>query len=255
MKKRRVLGQHLLRKTELLDKIIEHSEISRNSTVLEIGTGEGYLTEKLCSISRKVISIEIDKRLFEIAEKRLNQFKNLELILGDFLENERQFDILVSNLPYSKSSKFIEWLCKKNFDHALVTVQSEFANKLLSESGEHNYRSITVLSRYRFEIHKLFEIDSLDFTPPPKIRSTVLFLKPIPNRDCDKELIFLLKKIFSYRKRKVLTAMKIILKKDDLRLKMINKTFSDRILQQRVEKLTIDDAIYIAKVISGSKYE
>lgn len=152
----------------------------RNSEiVLEAGTGLGALTKDLCSHAGSVISYEVDRMFFERA--RSMQIENLELVNRDLFREQKnvEFDVFVSNLPYSKSREAFQWLATRKFDRAVVMVQKEFAEKLLAAPGEGNYRAITVIASYCFMIEPLFDVGTSAFEPRPKVKSTVLEIIPI----------------------------------------------------------------------------
>jgi 16S rRNA (adenine1518-N6/adenine1519-N6)-dimethyltransferase len=100
---------------------------------------------------------------------------NLELVNRDlFREKDIEFDVFVSNLPYSKSRDAFEWLAARKFDRAIVMVQKEFAEKLLAKPGEKNYRAITAIASYCFAMEPLLDVGADAFEPRPKVASTVL---------------------------------------------------------------------------------
>jgi 16S rRNA (adenine1518-N6/adenine1519-N6)-dimethyltransferase len=244
--KRKNLGQHLLIDEALLNKMAEFADISKKDTVFEFGSGTGNLTEILCNRAKKVISYEIDNRLYEIAKSRLSNFKNLNLINEDALKSKDNFNKLVSNIPYSKSSEFIEWLSKKDFDVAIVTLQKEFAEKLLSQPGSKHYRAISVIARSNFDIEPLMIVGREAFKPRPRVTSFVLSLKPKQNR-IDDSIIPYIKSLFSFRGKKAINAIKIICKKERKDYRKIFNKLGSEILQKRVEKLSIEESVRIAK--------
>ncbi len=253
MRKRHRLGQHLLRDPEVLDRIVQAAQVSKDDTVFEIGTGEGDLTERLCRYAGRVISAEIDGSLIEIAGQKLGKNRNLELIHCDGFIAERSFDILVSNIPYSKSRRFIEWLAGRRFKCAVVTVQREFADKVLAEPGVHNYRAVSVLAQSLFQVQRLFDVGRDAFDPPPKVSSTVLLFTPTDVGTVNRQTVSSLKTLFSFRGRRVSAAMKTIFKNDEERLNRVKEVYSDTLLNRRIESLTPDEALGMAKMLAGSK--
>ena len=255
MNKRQKLGQHLLKDSSILNNIVKASNIASGDTIFEIGTGEGDLTEKLCSSASKVISIEIDKHLFEKAKQRLKKYGNLELIQGDGFKINRSFDLLISNIPYSKSRKFIEWLAYQKFKCSVVTVQTEFAEKILAKPGLDNYKAISVLAQNLFQIQKLFEVRKEDFYPPPKVDSTAISLRPKREENVRPQTVSALKTLFSFRGRLVSSALKNIFKNDMKQFKRLAEIFGSTITQKRVEQLTSDEAFWIANMLAEISYE
>lgn len=243
---KRSLGQHLLIDKELLDGMVEFAGISEKDVVFEFGSGTGNLTEVLCNRAKKVISYEIDKDLYRTAKSRLSKFNNLDLIHGDALKSRHRFNKLVSNIPYSKSSEFTEWLSKKDFDKAIVTFQKEFAEKLLSQPSSRYYRAITIIARSSFEIEPLKIVDRKAFEPRPRVTSLMLSLKPKKDR-IDNSVIPCIKLLFSFRGKKVTNAVKMICKKEGRDYKSTFKKLDFEISQKRVERLTVEESVTIAK--------
>jgi len=115
MNRRRLLGQHFLVSESIAKSIVDHANITKKDTVLEIGTGRGILLPFLCQAAKKVISVETDKELYLSSLEKFESFSNLSLKHGDGFKLDLDFTIFVSNLPYSKSRKAIEWLAQKKF--------------------------------------------------------------------------------------------------------------------------------------------
>jgi len=228
MKRRRLFGQHFMLDKELLDKMVRLLNIGSEDVVFEIGTGRGELTERLANKAKKVITYEIDKELYEEAKKRLSNFKNVKVILGDAFKSRRSFDLLISNLPYSRSSDFINWLAKRKFKRALVTLQKEFVDKLLAKPGDKRYRAISVIAQLAFKITIIEEIRREAFFPPPKISSYLVLIEP-------KRILKdtnLIKFLFSFRGKKISSVLKKLGKEKELK-------------EERVEKLTPEDFLRI----------
>ncbi len=113
MRKRQRLGQHFLTSSLVAKKIVEAAGITKKDTVLEIGTGKGILLPLLCQKANNVISIETDSTLYKEVNDKFAEIPNLVLIHGDGFKTDEKFSIFVSNLPYSKSRKAMEWLVQK----------------------------------------------------------------------------------------------------------------------------------------------
>jgi 18S rRNA (adenine1779-N6/adenine1780-N6)-dimethyltransferase len=245
------LGQHTLINKCILEEIIKFAHISKRDTVFEIGAGFGNLTEKLCINAGYVISYEIDKNLYEKANFRLNHFQNLKLIQGDAFTSIYYFDKLVSNIPYSRSRDLIEWLGKKKFNRAIITVQKEFAKKLLSKPGSKGYRAITVIAQSIFNIKSLRDVPKNSFKPSPKVDSMVLVLKPKGRVRLDNLNVKYIKLLFSFKGKMLNTALKRIFEKKRLDYKNLIINFPDSKLQKRIEKLKVNDLVFIAKRLAN----
>lgn len=201
MNRRRLLGQHFLISEPIAKSIVDCANITKKDTVLEIGTGRGILLPFLCQAAKKVISVETDKELYLSALEKFENFSNLSLKHGDGFKLDLDFTVFVSNLPYSKSRKAIEWLAQKKFSHAIIMVQKEFAEKLLSKPGNKNHRAITVLANYCTEIERIMYVKKSNFSPPPKVDSVVLRLTK--TQQISKNIINTINKLFSYRRKTI----------------------------------------------------
>ena len=227
--RRHRLGQHFLQSKNIAKTIVESAQITSKDTVLEIGTGPGILTPLLCEKAKSVISIEADEKLYSDAILKFSKIPNLEIMFGDGFESDLDFDIFVSNLPYSQSKRAIEWLAQKKFKTAVIMVQQEFAEKLMAKNRE--IHAISVVADYSFDISKIVKVGKNNFLPPPKVDSLVLQLRP--KKQITEKLIDSIEKLFSQR-RKTITN--------------IAKSFGKSIKSdKRIEELTPDELIKIAK--------
>ncbi len=175
------LGQHILTDRKVIEQIIRETKLAKTEKVLEIGAGEGALTAHLCMNAEQVISVEIDKAKFEFTKQKLAHCNNLLLLnVNPFSRNPMsfEFDVCVSNIPYSRSKETILWLTNHQFNRAIIMVQREFAKKLSSTPGKRSYRAISVICGYCFNVKELFEVPSTSFSPPPTVSSQVIKLVP-----------------------------------------------------------------------------
>ncbi len=231
MIKRKRLGQHFLTSSFVAKKIAEAAEISKKDVVLEIGTGKGILIPHLCEKSKQVISIESDYLLYKNTKEKFSEIKNLELKNADGFKSNQKFSIFVSNLPYSKSRKAIEWLVQQNYSHSVVMVQKEFYEKLIA--SRKNQKAISVLANYSTEIKKISNVSKNNFDPPPKVDSVII--KLTRKKTLTKEIIQTVNKLFSYKRKNLQNILKQFGKKME----------SDK----RLEDLNSEEIISIAKKI------
>ena len=202
MNKRKKLGQHFLKSKSIAKSIVSNANITRNNVILEVGTGHGILIPYMCKNAKKVYSIESDKDLHTSAKTNFD-YSNLILEHGDGFNSDHNFSIFISNLPYSKSRFAIEWLLQKKFSRAVIMIQEEFANKLVSKD---RHKAISVLANYGFKIKFLMNVKRSNFVPIPKVDSTVVLLEK--RRTVSKELISIVNRIFSYRRKTLQNILK-----------------------------------------------
>jgi 16S rRNA (adenine1518-N6/adenine1519-N6)-dimethyltransferase len=188
----------------ILAKILSAACIGKDETVLEAGTGQGILTAELCKYAKQVISYEIDINLYrKVKEQQLfSRFKNLQLVNGDLFKtyDSHSFDVFVSNLPYSRSRDAIEWLSTQKFGRAILMVQEEFADKLAAGPDNKNYRAISALATYCFDMEKLFKVRRESFDPKPKVESSIIRI--ISVNTITREVVRNVNFLFSRRNKK-----------------------------------------------------
>ena len=234
MNKRRSLGQHFLISDSVAKSIVNFSNITKDDIVLEVGTGRGILIPYLCKNAKKVISVERDMELYLHAKKKFSRMQNLVLECGDAFEMNHRFTIFVSNLPYSKSRQAIEWLVQRKFSHAVIMVQKEFAQKLVTETGSRDIRAISVLASYSMEIRSLMNVKKSNFSPPPQVDSIVIGLTQ--KHQLSDKIVRNVNKLFSFKRKTIRNIGKqlgITIDSDD-----------------RLEDLPHGEIIEIAKTIS-----
>src|SRR3989344_2923186 len=106
-------GQNFLMNKDIIDKIITAAEIDQSDTVLEVGPGLGILTEALVKKAGRVVSVELDQKLFWFLQEKFRRQKNLALINQDILKfRPENFGLtnyqVVANLPYNITSIFLK---------------------------------------------------------------------------------------------------------------------------------------------------
>lgn len=232
MIKRKRLGQHFLTSNAIAKSIVSEAKIGKNDVVFELGTGLGILTPLLCENAKKVISIDADRELYENAKSHFSNIDNLSIEFGDGFKKKDIFSIFVSNLPYSKSKEAIEWLATTPFSHGVIMVQKEFAEKLLAKSGK-SRRSVSIIANHTFEIEKFLDVGKKNFSPPPKVDSVVL--KIVKKKSIEKDLIDIINKMFSYRRKTIHNIFKQFGK--------------ETVIEKRLDDLSGDQIIDLAKQI------
>jgi len=203
-RKRRIeLGQHHLLDNRVISEIIQASNIKKEDVVLELGTGNGDITRQLSEHARCVYSYEIDYRLYKIAKKKCFDRTNVKIYNIDLLELDlKNFDVFISNIPYSRSKEVVKWLCLKKFRNAVIMVQDEFATKLLSHPGEKKFSAISVIAQYCFRLESLMQVPPDAFFPTPRVRSRIIRITP-RNKIIKAESIAKVEQMFSNNRKKL----------------------------------------------------
>ncbi len=177
------LGQNFLVDTNLLDAIVRDAELAPDDVVLEVGAGEGPLTERLAVAAAHVHAIELDRGL-EPALARVAALPNVELQWGDALRIDLSAlapapTRVVSNLPYSIATPLILRTIEQlpSLRRWTVMVQREIAERLSAESGRREYGAPSVLVQLACETKILRGVNRSVFKPRPQVDSTVIELR------------------------------------------------------------------------------
>tara|TARA_B100000886_G_scaffold197470_2_gene136141 strand:+ start:195 stop:980 length:786 start_codon:yes stop_codon:yes gene_type:complete len=189
IKAKKSLGQNFLTDKNVLDKIINLISIE-NKNILEIGPGTGNLTSLILEKKpKKFIVIEKDNIL---ANKLQKKFKDEIIIFNKdvlkFDENLLMPDkfVVFGNLPYNISTEIISnWITNlKNdfwFTHLILMFQKEVADRIIAKYNTSAYGRLTILTNWKLDVEKIFDIKPESFLPKPKIDSSLLIFTPKKN--------------------------------------------------------------------------
>jgi 16S rRNA (adenine1518-N6/adenine1519-N6)-dimethyltransferase len=186
---RRALGQHFLLDLNLTRRIARAAGDLAHATVIEVGPGPGGLTRALLEEgARRVIAIERDERCVPaLAEIAAAYPARLETVMADALtidattlgEPPRK---VVANLPYNiATALLLHWLpVLGGFESLTLMFQKEVADRLIARPRSKDYGRLSVITQWLAEARRLFDVPARAFTPPPKVTSTVVELRPRP---------------------------------------------------------------------------
>jgi len=222
---RQKLGQNFLIDKNIAQKIVQSLEVTTDDTVLEIGPGKGILTELLLRKAKRVIAVEIDKKLCEDLRKKFQYEKKLKIINDDFLKlNPYKRPLkFVSNLPFCSATAIMERMFKLwNWESAIFTFQKEVGERILANPGTKRYGPLTLLVWFYSVAQKLFLIKRGCFYPVPRVDSMVVRFSPRKRVNLTEisEKFFKLAKIsFSTRRKTILNilSLKVQIEKETLR--------------------------------------
>jgi 16S rRNA (adenine1518-N6/adenine1519-N6)-dimethyltransferase len=165
-------------------KMIEYAKLRQMDTVLEVGAGIGHLTKFLCKNVAKVYAIEVDPRLVKVLQDRFNETENVDIIYGDILKVKiPQFNKIVCNPPYSISSPLIFKLLQNSFEIGIMTLQKDFAKRLVAKEGNKEYGRLTVMASLKANIKVLDYVPPEAFYPIPEVESAIVEIVPLNRED------------------------------------------------------------------------
>ena len=181
----KAMGQNFLIESWVPRDIADSCGADKSTGVLEIGPGIGPLTQQLARRAGKVVSVELDARLYPVLRETMRGADNFTLIEGDAMKLDfaqvvqEHFSglrpILCANLPYNITTpvltKCVESRC---FDSLTVLIQKEVAQRICAEAGTAEYGAFTVLMQYYTAPQMLFTVPASCFLPAPKVTSAVI---------------------------------------------------------------------------------
>ena len=251
----KALGQNFLINPSVCPKMAQQCGIDKNTGVLEIGPGIGVLTCELAQRAKKVVAIELDKRLLPVLNETLSEFDNVKIINNDVMKmdlksllTEEFFGmnvVVCANLPYYITSPILMKLLEERLNLSAITVmvQKEVAQRICAGAGNRNSGSISLAVNYYAEPEILFFVKSGSFMPVPKVDSAVLRLnirKKTACDICDEKLLFKIIKISFLQRRK--TVVNALSNNLNLSKKTLLSVFDELKIEDksRAETLTLE---------------
>jgi 16S rRNA (adenine1518-N6/adenine1519-N6)-dimethyltransferase len=200
------LGQNFLADPNLLDAIVRDAELAPGDVVLEVGAGEGVLSERLAVAAAHLHTVEIDRGL-EPALERIAALPNVDLHWGDAMKLdlgglEPVPNAMVANLPYSVATPLILRTIEQlpSLQRWTVMVQREIADRLRAGPGSRTYGSPSVVAQLACEVELVRPVDPAVFKPRPRVDSAILRLQR-QGPAADAETWKLIRAAFAHRRK------------------------------------------------------
>lgn len=220
----KALGQNFLINPEVCPAMAAALNADEKTGVIEIGAGVGVLTKELCRTAGRVITVELDSRLFPVLDETLAGCTNLTLIEGDIMKinissliEEHFADMtrvkVCANLPYYITSPVLMLLLQSrlNIDEIVVMVQKEAAERFCAPVGSRECGAITVTANYYAESEILFDVYKDSFMPSPKVDSAVMRITPRKRPEIavknEKHFISVIRAAFAQRRKTALNCL------------------------------------------------
>ena len=209
------LGQNFLKDINIINKIVDLGNINEKENILEIGPGTGNLTREIIKKKpKKIFLIEKDKLLFRNLK---NEFKDkINIFNEDILKtNEKNLSnkklIVFGNLPYNISTQILtKWIlnCNSNFWYKKLNLmfQKDVAERITAEPNTKNYGRLSIISNWKLNITKHFNVSKNCFYPRPKVESSILSFVPKEQhiKFKNEKNLELVTRIFFSQKRKMI---------------------------------------------------
>lgn len=216
------MGQNFLIESWVPQQTAEASGVTADMGVLEVGPGVGPLTEQLAKRAKKVVSVELDKRLLPVLAETLAEYPNVEIVPGDILKTDIQAlcqeklaglpVVACANLPYNITTPVLTvFLTSGCFQSITVMIQKEVAQRICARAGSPEYGAFTVFCQYYADCQLLYDVPPSCFYPAPKVTSAVLHMavreKP-PETVSDPSLFFrVVRGAFGQRRKTLLNGL------------------------------------------------
>lgn len=223
--------------------------------VIEIGPGIGSLTEQLARYSKKVVAYEIDETLPPILADTLSAYKNVEIILQDFLQadvsqkvrelKEQYGQVTVcANLPYYITSPVLFKIFDIGNDIPYITVmmQKEVGDRFVAKPNDSEYGALSVEGQYLYDVKKLFTVPGRSFNPSPKVDSVIIQFARKENVDLSVDLsafFAFVRACFKQRRKTIYNNVKEYLKDAEKTKKALEAVGIDPGV--RAQELTVEE--------------
>jgi 16S rRNA (adenine1518-N6/adenine1519-N6)-dimethyltransferase len=249
--------QHFLIDPHAIDRIAELADVN-GKRVLEVGPGNGALTRALLDRGAVVHAVELDQALCEGLTSRFSEEISrgqLTVQHGDATRCELPpFEMVVSNLPYSVSSKITFRLLDIGFTEAILMFQSEFAARMVAPAGTKDCGRLSIMVQTYAVVHQCFKLPPNCFTPKPQVHSTVVkivprkhTLFPINDRQRYADVV---RALFSHRRKTIRNCLKgsggML---DPEWVRRVIMALPEEILKSRPEELYLEDFATIANMV------
>lgn len=255
MKAKKRFGQHFLKDTNVVQQIVDFFNPQSKESIVEIGPGLGALTKPLLQHGSLVTVIEIDRDAIGYLHQSLGANENLRIVEGDALSfnygtlvKPPQKFRCIGNLPYNISTPLLFHLFefRSSISDMLFMLQKEVVDRLTAKPSTKDYGRLSVMAQYFCEIHYLFDVGSDAFSPPPKVNSAIVQLKPyqeLPIKAQDFSLFeTVVRDAFNLRRKTIANSLKSYLRAEDWQLLDINPT-------RRAETLSVTEFVNISNML------
>lgn len=239
------LSQVFLLDREVIENLANAIPLE-GKTVLEIGAGEGILTQALAKKAKKVIAVEIDRDLLPKLKHNLAGVKNVELNFVDARELDfAPFKTIFGALPYHIATPLLVKMIESKADDIVVVVQKEFGLRLAAKPDSKEYSRLSILAQNNCDVNILFEVSRYSFLPAPEVDSIAVHLHRNKKFDLNEQLVSML---FQHKNQTVRNALvhshkALGLEKAEVKLRIGKSVLAGK----KVLELTLEDLNSLSK--------
>ena len=268
-------GQNFLIDINLQRLIVQAAELGPDDVVLEVGTGTGSLTAMIAEQAGAVVTVEIDRHLYDLAGEELDKFPNVTMLLGDVLKNKNRFDQnvvdvvreqidaldgsrfkLVANLPYNIATPVLSNLLACEYvPHSMVaTIQKELADRIVAQPWKKDYGALSVWMQCQADTEIVRVMQPSVFWPTPKVQSAIIRVVVDPARRAaiaDLRYFHQLTKALFIHRRKYLRANVVAAMKRHLSKEQVDEILTEMEFRPdtRTEQLGVPTLLKLTELI------
>jgi len=250
---RKRFGQHFLTDPTTIEQIVAAIQPHNSETIVEVGPGQGAISRPLANLSGEFHAIELDRDLAAVLKRQYAPQANVTIHEADVLS----FDFaalgnnlrIVGNLPYNISTPLLFRLVefRQVIRDMHFMLQKEVVDRMAAPPGNKTYGRLSIMLGCYMEIEPLFDVSATAFNPPPKVTSSIVRLRPLPDdtheiSDHDK-LSGIVAEAFSQRRKTLRNALKASATEEDLIAAGMDP-------QSRPERATIANYVALANLIA-----
>jgi len=253
---RKRFGQHFLTSSDIIEQIVSAIAPQQGETIVEIGAGRAAITEPLADSGATLHAIEFDRDLVTRLSRQFRDRANVIIHEADAL----QFDFatlgdelrIVGNLPYNISTPLLfHLLTFRNIVTDMhFMLQKEVVDRISAAPGNKDFGRLTIMLGCQLEVVPLFEVTPDAFTPPPKVMSSVIRMRPFPHDRFDiqdeQTLGKIVKQAFSRRRKTLRNALQGLASEAEIEAAGLESG-------KRPEQIPVDGWIRLANLLTSSK--
>lgn len=264
------LGQNFLTEPNILQKIVETADITKNDNVIEIGPGIGALTEFLARSAKQVLAFEIDDRLIPVLADTLSPYDNIKVVHQDILKANLLTETayftegpikVVANLPYYITTPIMMNILESplQVDEMVVMMQKEVADRISAKPGTKAYGSLSIAVQYYMKAETAFIVPKTVFIPQPNVDSAILHLirreKPAVAVSSEKEFFKLIRSGFNLRRKTLWNNLLNTYGKTDETKAWLEKSLTEAEIdpKRRGETLSLEEFAALSNAMEKNK--
>ena len=269
------LGQNFLIDLNLLRLLHDSAQLEPNDVVLEVGTGTGSLTGLMSQSAGRVITVEVDQIMHQLAKEELQDRNNIKFIFADILQNKNRLNPevldavrtamaevpdarfkLAANLPYSIATPLMSNLLLTDIVpySMTVTIQKELGERIVAKPSTKDYSSLSIWMQSQCRCRVIRNMPPSVFWPRPKVDSMIIQIHydaRLRKRIPDLKFFHEFSRAIFFHRRKFLRSVLVSMLKDKLDKPAVDAImatmgFTD---QTRAEQLPVDKLMKLCETI------